>query len=94
MKNDLVYNKLAIEKCISDILPNKVMFALGDSFEVRCASIWIKKLEEENKKLEMALREIGSGPGYPLDDCPKCDAAKKARKSLNDTEASGIATPL
>jgi len=40
-----------------------------------------KEISEDAIQL---LREIGSGPGYPLDDCPKCEAAKKARDFVNE----------
>ena len=40
--------------------------------------------KEKAQVLVDALRDIGDGPGYPLDDCPKCRAAEKARNALND----------
>ncbi len=33
--------------------------------------------------LSESCNQIGSGPGYPLDDCPKCESAKIARDSFN-----------
>lgn len=41
-----------------------------------------KRRQIHTKAIEL-LEEIGSGPGYPLDDCPKCNAAKKARDFIN-----------
>lgn len=58
------------------------------------AADWIKHwshsgLNRNDSALEL-LKEIGSGPGYPLDDCPKCDAAKKARNFVNSKKTSGL----
>jgi len=55
--SDRVYSDKIIEQCVSNLLPNKVLFALGDSDEVECASLWIKKLQAENKELEKKYAE-------------------------------------
>lgn len=43
----------------------------------------LKELELKNEDLMDTLRDIGDGPGYPLDNCPKCDAAKIAINKVN-----------
>lgn len=48
---DKVFSDKLIEKCTVNFLPNKVLFAMGDSDEVKCASIWIKELEKEIERL-------------------------------------------
>jgi len=42
------------------------------------------------KKAIEVLRDIGSGPGYPLDHCPKCDATHKALIFINELETSQV----
>jgi len=37
--------------------------------------------------VETIRDKISCGPGYPLDDCPKCNAAEITRKALSDLKA-------
>lgn len=53
-----VFSDKMIDKCVTNLLPNKVIFALGDKYEVECASIWITRLQEENEKLRSILRDF------------------------------------
>ena len=53
---DKILSDKLIESRVADFLPNKVLFALGDYDEVRCASIWIKQLEQENIQLKQQLQ--------------------------------------
>ena len=67
-----------------------------EAFEVDLEFIQKTIIEAEKRGIKRAaeifrpaidiLKEIGSGPGYPLDDCPKCDAAKKARKAMGELD--------
>ena len=47
-----VFNDKLIKDCVSKILPKQVIFAIGESENVKCASIWIKELEAKNKQLK------------------------------------------
>ena len=42
-----IFNEKLIEKCTVKFLPNRVLFAMGDTDEVECASLWISKLEKQ-----------------------------------------------
>lgn len=46
---------------------------------------WDIQQKKINKLVEF-ISEIGSGPGYPLDDCPKCSAAKRCRDFIKELE--------
>lgn len=43
--------------------------------------IYMEKAVAYDKAIE-ALKIIGSGPGYPLDECPKCKLSEYARNKL------------
>lgn len=51
-----IYNKKLIEACAVDFLPNKVLFAMGDSEDIKCASLWIKELQAKIQELENELK--------------------------------------
>ena len=46
------FNEKMIESTVSEILPNEVLFAVGDEAKITCASIWINKLEKEIELLK------------------------------------------
>lgn len=74
--SDKLFSDKLIERCTTIPLPNKVLFALGDSEEVRCASAWIKNLESEIKSLKAMIVEarpwveIVRDEGFFLENSP------------------------
>lgn len=55
--SDRVYSDKMIEQCISKLLPNQVLFAMGDSDKVDCASLWIERQDKEITQLKARLKE-------------------------------------
>lgn len=58
MNEKRVFSDKMIKQCISTLLPNQVLFAMGDSDRVECASIWINKLKQENENLKKENKEL------------------------------------
>lgn len=55
--SDKVFSKKLVENAVSKLLPNDVLFALGDKDKVECASVWIRNLQKENQDLRAELEK-------------------------------------
>ena len=47
-----------IKRCVTTLLPNEVIFALGNSEEVKCASVWIKHLQDRLSEAEKLTKQF------------------------------------
>lgn len=74
--NDKLYSEKQIEQTVSKLLPNDVLFALGDKDKVECASIWITRLQQQNQELREELR-IEKNKNY---NCP----AQLGKEPMNE----------
>lgn len=58
--SESVYSIDKIKKCVTTLLPNKVLFALGDKEEVMCASMWINQLQQRLDEAEKVIGDLVS----------------------------------
>lgn len=84
----MIYSEKYIDHCISDLLPNQVLFAMGDKDSVECASIWIKQQDKRIAELEKALLRADESLGYiqkyAAEDFSSTKYARSARETRDE----------
>lgn len=71
--NNIEYVYRLFDKaCVLDILPNEVLFAMGNEDKIECASKWINRLQKEIEELRNGHKGA----------CPTCEPVGELNKKL------------